>query len=317
MPRMVDVAQRAGVSTATVSRVLNGKAVRQDLTEAVQRAVEDLEYSPDRTARSLRRRHSAVVALILPDVENPFFTSVARGVEDVAAQAGYSVVLCNSDELPEKERRYLGVAESENMAGVIIAPTGSKPRLEGLLERGRALVVLDREVRQPVDQVAFDNRSLGRKATQLLIDQGYRLIACVTGPTKVSTAVERAKGWRDAMTAAGLDAPNDYLLRRSFRVDGGLVAVDELLELPQPPQAVLATNNLSAVGVLRAVAQRNVQGKLGVAVIGDLPFATAPLENVVIVPLNPRGMGVTAAKMLVERIDGLDLPPRKVVFGVG
>jgi LacI family transcriptional regulator len=314
---MVDVARKAGVSTATVSRVLNGKAVREDLTEAVQRVVQDLDYSPDRTARSLRRRHSAVVALILPDVENPFFTAVARGVEDVAAQAGYSVVLCNSDELPDKEHRYLAVAESENMAGVIIAPNGPKPSIEGLLERGRALVVLDREVRHQVDQVTFDNRSLGRKATQLLIDKGYRSIACVTGPTKVSTAVDRAKGWREAMTAAGLSAPSQYLLRRSFRVDGGLVAVDELLELPEPPQAVLATNNLCGVGVLRAVAQRNMQGDFGVAVIGELPFATASLENVGIVLLNPRGMGVTAAKMLMERIDGLDLAPRKVIFGAG
>jgi LacI family transcriptional regulator len=314
---MVDVAKMAGVSTATVSRVLNGKTVRADLTEVVQRAVRDLEYTPDRTARSLRRRHSAVVALILPDIENPFFTAVARGVEDVAAEAGYSVVMCNSDELPDKERRYLGVAKSENMAGVIIAPTGPKPHLEGLLERGRALVVVDREVRHSVDQVAFDNRELGRRATKLLIDRGYRLIACVTGPAKVSTAVDRAKGWRDAMAAAGLAAPARYLCRRSFRVDGGLAAIEELLALPEPPEAVLATNNLCGVGALRAVAARNLEASFGVAVIGDLPFATQPLENVVVTPLNPRGMGVTAARMLLERLDGLDLGPRKVVLGVG
>src|SRR5699024_2491736 len=124
MAKIVDVAAHAGVSTATVSRVLNGMRVRPELEAAVRRAVEELGYTPDRTARSLRRRHSDVIALVIPDIENPFFTAVARGVEDVAQAAGFSVVLCNTDDDAAKEARYIAVAEDENMAGVILAPAG-------------------------------------------------------------------------------------------------------------------------------------------------------------------------------------------------
>ncbi|MFH6690894.1 LacI family DNA-binding transcriptional regulator, partial [Cellulosimicrobium funkei] len=249
MTRIVDVARHAGVSTATVSRVLNGKTVRPELAAAVRAAVEDLGYAPDRTARSLRRRSSDVVALVLPDVENPFFTAVARGVEDVAQQAGYSVVLCNTDDDPAKEERYLAVAERENMAGVVLAPATDAPETAALRARRRAVVVIDRRVRQDVDQVVFDNVALGRRAAAELVERGFRRVACITGPRGTSTAVERADGWREALAEAGL-SPDGLLVHANFRVDGGHGAAVDLLARPDPPDAILATNNLEGVGVL-------------------------------------------------------------------
>ncbi|WP_425954561.1 LacI family DNA-binding transcriptional regulator [Xylanimonas sp. McL0601] len=342
MARIKDVAQLAGVSTATVSRVLNGIVVRSDLAEKVHGAIDELGYVPDRTARSLRRRHSDVIALVLPDIENPFFTSLARGVEDVAKVAGYSVVLCNTDDLHEKEREYLRVAEVENMAGVIIAPASDDPALAGLLERRRGVVVLDRRISAQVDQVTFDNVRLGRALTEGLVARGFRRIACVTGPATTSTAVDRAQGWHEALSAAGCDAPDELLVHANFRVDGGYDALLQLLELPEPPDAVLATNNLVGVGVLRALADVHgrptagpaetgwvdlgggdaVRGdagtgpRLGVAVIGELPFATSRTADVLLWPLNPRALGTAAATMLLERIAGLDVPPRHVEKGV-
>jgi LacI family transcriptional regulator len=314
MASIVDVAARAGVSTATVSRVLNGKTVRADLTEAVLRAAEELQYSPNRAARSLRRRHSEVIALILPDIENPFFTSLARGVEDAAQRAGLSVVLCNTDDDPEKESRYLRIADSENMTGVILAPANTEPDLGRLADRGTAIVVVDREVGADVDHVLFDNRALGRRATEDLIRTGCTRIACVTGPATTPTAGERASGWRDALEAAGLPADDALLVYANFRVDGGRAAMSSLLALPQPPDAVLATNNLVGVGVLQVVTEgRDELSGMGVGVIGEVPFVTSAHDNLTVHPLGPREMGLTAARLLLERIAGSGEPARRLV----
>jgi len=311
---IAQVAQRAGVSTATVSRVLNGKPVRSDLAQAVHRAAGELDYSPDRTARSLRRRYSDVVALIVPDIENPFFTSLARGVEDVAQAAGLSVVLCNSDDDPAKEERYLSIAVSDNMAGVILAPASPTPRLEPLLQRQRVVVVLDRPVQAQVDQVYFDNVALGREATRRLLERSFTRIACITGPREVSTATDRATGWRQGMREAGLD-PADALLRHvNFRVDGGRSAMLDLLGDPVRPDAVLATNNMVGVGVLQALVQSHGGSPhLGVGIIGDLPFATAPTDGLTLVPLRPRELGVQAAQLFLDRLKGVAEPGRRVL----
>lgn len=317
MATITEVARRAGVSTATVSRVLNGKKVAPGYVAAVQVAVAELGYSPDRTARSLRRRCSDVVALVLPDIENPFFTALARGVEDVAQDAGFSVVLCNSDDDPVKEARYLDIAVGDNMAGVILAPATATPVLGGLLERGRAVVVVDRPVPDLVDQVCLDNVALGREATTRLLRAGHRRIACITGPTGLSTADDRAEGWRQAMTAAGLEPGPDLLLHVNFRVDGGRDALELLLAGPERPDAVLATNNLVGVGVLQALHARvGAAPDVGVAVIGDLPFATSSVDTLVLLPLHPRAIGTRAAQMFFERLRGLDAGPRHVVLPV-
>lgn len=317
MATIAEVARRAGVSTATVSRVLNGKQVNPAYADAVRAAVADLDYSPDRTARSLRRRYSDVVALVLPDIENPFFTALARGVEDVAQGAGFSVVLCNTDDDPDKERRYLEIAVGDNLAGVILAPASPEPALGGLIERGRTVVVVDRPVADPVDQVCFDNLALGRVATDRLLRAGYRRIACVTGPADVSTAVERARGWRAALATAGMTPADSLVVQANFRVDGGRQALAGLLDLAQPPDAVLATNNLVGVGVLQELlARHGPQHGRGVAIIGDLPFATSVTTDLVLLPLHPRDIGVRAATMFFERLGGLDAPPRRVVHDV-
>lgn len=312
MTRIKDVAARAGVSTATVSRVLNGATVTPELAAAVRQAVDDLGYTPDRTARSLRRRHSELIALVVPDIENPFFTSLARGVEDVAREAGLSVVLCNTDEETGAQEHYLRIAADENMAGVVVAPAGPSPWLAKLAERDRAVVVVDRAVPDDVDQVVFDNVDLGRRATRALIAQGHRRIACVTGPHATPTASDRAQGWREALAEAGLPAPDDLLVHASFRVEGGESAGRQLLDLPERPDAVLATNNLVGVGVLRVLSAAH-HPEVGLGIIGDLPFVTSRMDSTVLLPLRPREMGLTAARMLVARIQGEPGPARRVV----
>lgn len=305
MTTISDVAARAGVSTATVSRVLNGIAVRSDLTDAVRKAAEELDYSPNRAARSLRRQQSEVIALILPDIENPYFTSVTRGVEDVAQQHGYSVVLCNTDDDVVKESLYMKIAIDEQMAGVIIAPAGSTTSVASLTGQGQSVVVIDRQVDDDVDHVLEDNKALARRGVDLLVGRGFTRIACITGPELTLTARERAVGWRAQMLAHELAAPDELLVYANFRVDGGRAAIVRLLNLPEPPQAVLATNNLVGVGALQVLAERDGSlGTVGVAVLGELPFATSSMSDISIVRLHPREMGLTAASLLMERVGG-------------
>lgn len=307
MVRIHDVARHAGVSTATVSRVINGRPVRQDLADAVHRAVAELGYVPHATARSLRRGQSDLIALIVPDISNPFFTTIARAVEDVAQEAGYSVVLCNTDDDAAKEENYLGIVARENMAGLIIAPATSRPELQLLLTQGRAVVVIDREVEIDVDQITFDNRALGRRATRSLIERGHERIICVTGPRATSTAVSRAEGWRAELTDNGHRPGQEDLVYANFRVDGGRRAARELLDsglLGGEVRAVLATNNLVGVGVLQALSMSETPTEsIDVGIIGDLPFATSDLRRVSITNLSPADLGIRAARRILEQIE--------------
>lgn len=310
-----DVAALAGVSPATVSRVFNGTNVSPEKADAVRAAAEQLKFVPNRTARTLRRQSSEVIGLIIPDIENPYFTEMARGVEDVASEAGYSVVLCNSDAALEKEATYLDIAVAEHMSGVIIATASHKTRLDGILATGRPVVAVDRHTAYDIDGVVMANLSSGASATQSLVDAGYRRIAYIGGPEHIDTAAERAAGWRQALTAAGRNPDADLLRFATFRVEGGRAAMEELLALPEPPDAVVAGNNLIGVGAIQVLTEHGLTPPaVGVAVIGSLPFTTLSPSAVTVVRLPARQMGVTAANMLLERIRGDEQPARTVVL---
>lgn len=316
MPTIYEVAALAGVSPATVSRVFNGLNVSPERSKRVRDAAEALSFTPSRVARTLRMQNSEVIALVIPDIENPFFTSMARGVEDVAQAAGYSVVLCNTDEDPAKEARYLDIAIGANMAGVILAAAGDNSDLSRLIERNRPIVAVDRSPHGvEIDAVTVDNRAGGRAATRALVDQGFQRIACITGPRDVETATQRADGWRDAVRSLGPGVDGEHLKYADFRVDGGHKAMRELLELPDPPDAVFVANNLMGVGALQVLAQRGTMPPaIGMAVFGDLPFAPMAPMAITVIPLPARHLGVTAAKLLLDRINGDDQPPRTIVL---
>ena len=316
MATIYEVAKLAGVSPATVSRVFNGIGVSPEKKVAVRDAARQLSFTPNRTARSLRRQSSEVIALIIPDIENPYFTEMARGVEDVAQSAGYSVVLCNSDSQIEKEATYLKIAISEHMAGVILAAASDHTDLSDLVATGRPVVAVDRGTGYDIDGVVMANRPAGKAATENLVNAGYRRIACITGPQHIETASERAQGWRAVLARHFPDVDPDPLLRFStFRVDGGRQAMEELLALPDPPDAVVAANNLLGVGAIQVLTERGLTPpKFGVAVVGSLPFTTLSPAAVTVVRLPARHMGVTAARMLLERISGDDQPARTVVL---
>nr|BFE56734.1 LacI family DNA-binding transcriptional regulator [Dactylosporangium thailandense] len=315
MATIYEVAALAGVSPATVSRVFNGNTVSPEKQRAVRDAAAKLAFTPNKTARRLRKQSSEVVALLIPDIENPFFTALARGVEDRAQESGFSVVLCNTDDDPAKELRYLQIAASEQMAGVILAPASDEADLGAIASLGRPVVAVDRTTPYPVDAVKVDNRAAGIAATTALFDAGYRRIACIAGPVGIEATEDRFLGWRQVMTARRAAVPDGFLRHANFRADGGHAAMRQLLALPEPPDAVLTTNNLMGVGALQAILEAGVDpAKFGLAVVGELPFMFLTPPAVVQVRLPARHLGTTAATMLLERLGGDAQPPRTIVL---
>lgn len=315
MATIYEVAALAGVSPATVSRVFNGLTVSQEKQRLVRDAAAKLAFTPNKTARRLRKQSSEIIALLIPDIENPFYTAMARGVEDRAQESGFSVVLCNTDDDPAKELRYLQIANSEQMAGVILSPASDEVDLGAIASLGRPVVAVDRTTPYPVDAVKIDNRAAGIAAATALFDAGYRKIACIAGPTGIETTEDRFLGWRQVVTARKTAMHDGYLQHANFRVDGGRAAMAALLALPTPPDAVVTTNNLMAVGALQALVEADIAlSDFGVAVVGELPFMPFAPASVVQVRLPARHLGTTAATMLLDRINGDTQPPRTIVL---
>lgn len=307
MPTISDVAARAGVSTATVSRALNGKStVDPELAERVALAARELDYRPNGLARNLRKQATAVLALIISDVENPFFTAIARGAEDVAQAAGYSIVLCNSDDSAAKENRYVDVALSERAAGVIVSPTGTPANFTELHENQVPIVAVDRPAPgPPTDTVLVDSRLAARQATEYLIAQGYSSIACLTGPTGIRTADDRLAGYRDALRAAGRRASAKLVRRAEYRATGARSATAELFAgVAARPDALLVANNAMAIGALESLQELGLRpgADVGVVAFDEAPWTTLVDPPLTVVAQPAYDVGMLAARMLLARI---------------
>ena len=303
-----EVASTAGVSASTVSRVLNGRTdVSADLAARVHAAVKELDYRPNSIARNLRRRATMVWGLIISDIGNPFFTAMVRGIEDAAHEAGYSLVLCNSDDDLDKEQRYIEVALAEQMAGVIISPSSeASTDLSALIERGIPVVAVDRRVgRLDIDTVLVDNVWGARLATQHLMDAGCRRIACITGPTRTTTAAERLYGFRQAHEVAGLEIDEDLVILENFKEDGGYNGAERLLRNERRPDGMFVANNLMTVGALEALVDAGVPIPRDMLLVGfdDIPWARLTRPRLTTVQQPTYEMGREAGRLLAARID--------------
>lgn len=306
MPTIGDVAAKARVSTATVSRALNGKAtVDPELAKRVLAAAEELGYQPHGPARNLRRQETAIITLIISDIERACFGAIAHGVEDVASNGGYSVMLCNSGEDPERERHYLNVALQERVAGVVIYPAGPTADIGRLVERGTPVVTVDRPLDEPhCDQVLVDTRTAAEQATTHLITEGYRRIGCVNGPGHAHAAQQRLAGYHDALRAAGRDDGHRLVRHAGFHADLARQATAELLAQSAPPDALLVADNQMALGALHAIAARGLRvgADIGVVAFDDAPWMTLVDPGISAVEQPNYELGSTAAHQLLAKI---------------
>ena len=318
---IVDVAQRAGVSRSTVSRVLNGNTrVDPKLAARVRRVVKELSYQPNRVARSLRLRYNRVWALVISDIRTgPFFAEVVRGVEDSAHEAGYSMFLCNADEDPVKEAGYLRLAVAENVAGVIVTPAGPETDLKPLLDSGIPVVLADRKLPgEPVDTVVSDNVAGARKAVAHLLENGYRRVACIAGPLQTTTGSERVLGYRAALDEHSIGFDEKLLRIGDFREAGGEKAMCDLLGQRPRPDAVFICNNRMAIGALSAIEAAGLKVPGDIAVVGYDELSWAPLLGTALTTVGQGAydLGHESARLLLSRLDGYTGVPRTVVLPV-
>jgi LacI family transcriptional regulator len=295
----------------TVSRVVNNSGyISQETRERVERAVVELGYVPNALARSLRFKQTKTIALVLTDITNPFFTTMARGVEDMASEQGFSVIFCNTDESQSEETEYLNVLLQKQVDGVLLVPAASTAdSVTFLQERGTPVVVLDRSIPGVrVDTVRSNSEQGAYDLVQHLLGLGHTRIAVLSGPQAVSTSSDRVAGYRRAMHEAGLDCGQDQdrVYFAGYTHEGGYQTAKQALAVKPQPTAILAANNFIAIGALHALREDGlcVPEDVSVVAFDDLPtmFIVEPFLTVVTQPAYE--MGWQATELLLARLTG-------------
>ena len=317
MASIKDVAKAAGVSTATVSRVLsNGAHVRPEVRERVMEAVAQLAYRPNLLARSLRSQQTNTIGLIVSDIRNPFFTAISRAVEDTAYEQGFSLVLCNTDENPEKEAIYLNLMHDENVAGVIFSPTRQTAANFTALKVTFPTVIVDRSIQDAdVDVVLLDNVDAAYRLTTHLIENGYQRIGAICGETS-STGRERYAGFEKALRARDLSPIADHVKYVQPKIEAGYAAALKILDTTQPPAALLATNSLLAAGALQAIRERNlsIPGDIALVTFDETTWASLVQPPLTLIAQPTNEIGKTATELLLQRITDPHRPTRQVIL---
>jgi DNA-binding LacI/PurR family transcriptional regulator len=333
MPSIVEVAREAGVSTATAARALGGYgSVSDRARSSVLASADRLGYRANGLARSMITGLTHTLGVLVPDIENPFFSRALRGIADVAHEHGYEVLLVNTDEDVDIERKALSVLTERRVDGLVIAPTDVADRdaMQSVLGAGIPIVFIDRSVPGlPADVVGIDNRAAAREATQRLLDLGHEHIGLLTGaPPELqpklarpgmrgverltaTTVGTRAAGYRDALLAAGVPPRPELVSADGFRREDAAAAVRRLLTLSQPPTAVLALDSLLALGVLQALREDGVRcpQDLSLVCFDDADWAEVVSPPLTVLAQPVYEIGTEAGRLLLDRIAGFERRP--------
>lgn len=322
-PTISEVAREAGVSVATVSRVLNNSEyVRDDTREAVMAAIEKLNYRISLPARTLKTRKTGRIGVIVPDIGNPFWASVVKGIEHEVVQRGYHLILCNTDETPSLEAAYIRMILETWVDGLIIATAGGNDELIcSCAKDGPPVVLMDRRLNTPdvpADVVCLDNLGGIFRAVRYLYDLGHRRIAMVSGPTSITPGRERLQGYYKAIETLCLPRDESVVAVGDFKRESGYELARRFLSLEERPTAVVVANNVMAVGTIKAIKEAGLRIPEHVSVISfdDTLFAEIvdPALTVVAPPSNE--MGLIAGRLVMERSTSRAAPPtyREVIL---
>ena len=318
MVKIKDVAKAAGVSTATVSRALANKPnVRAEVKQHVLNVAEKLNYQPNRAAQSLRSNTSKIIALIVADIENPFFQRVSRAVDDAAQEMGYNVMLCNTDEDPEKEKQCLNLLRVENIAGVILSPT--RKGIENFAETYSTkipTVMIDRQVgNYEVDNVLVDNTLSAYTIVNHLIEHGKQRIAGIFGANS-TTGRERRDGFVKALQDNAITPSQELIKYAKPREEDGYNTAMKLLQLPNRPDAIFTSSSLLAAGVLLAIRKNKLTIPDDIAFVSfdDTRWAKLVEPALTVIEQPTYEIGRTAAELLIKRINDPSRSHREVVL---
>jgi len=316
---MREVAEKAAVSITTVSHVLNGtRFVSSELAQRVRQAITQLDYEPDQRARGLRKGLSETVAVVVSDIVNPFFPGVVRGAEDCARERNYSLILCNTDEDPDREDLSVSVMLERRVDGFLIAPSSSAGNaLRRLRGRNTPFVAVDRPFNDfGVDQVYSDNIDGAREATEYLIHLGHQRIGIIVEMERIATFRDRILGWREAHEAAGLSCDENLIWEAGLKSEGSFEATRHLIEQDNPATAIFATNNLMVLGVLNYLWETGRTCPEDVSVMGfdDPEWARLWNPALTVVAQDKYRMGYTAMNLLLNRIVTGDSKREQIVL---
>ncbi len=311
MTTIRDVAKLSGVSASTVSRVLNKNGyVNQETEQKVKQAIQKLQYEPNAVARGLASKKTGTIALILPNITNPFFPELARAVEDVARAYGYTVLFGNSDDQGDKEKSYIEVLKQRYVDGIIFSShTLQRDDVVRLRSNKIPFVVLDRApVGEACSVVRSNNLEGARMAVRHLLDRGSRKIAHIYGPQEILTAKERLRGYEETVKDFGWYTPT-LMVPGNFRLDGGMSAAKELMQRHPDVDGIFVGNDLMAVGVLKTLLRMGIKVPEQVAVCGfdgiHLTEAVEPEITTVAQPIYE--LGALATKLLIQKVNGVDV----------
>jgi LacI family transcriptional regulator len=307
VPTIRQVAARAGVSTATVSRVLaRSGRVSPELDARVREAARALNYQPNRAARNLRARHGSTVGVLIPDIQNLFYTGIVRAIDDEVQQHGYTVLLGNSGGQLDREQVYLDTFRAEGAVGVLLVPNQRDDQLyRDFLRTQLPIVVLDRFLPLPgVDAVTVTNAGGSGDAVRHLASLGHRRVAMMAGLEYHSVGAERRRGFIEAMRAADLPVDEQLIRDGEFEREAARVAMHDLLALDRPPTAIFSANNIMSLGVLQALNERGLRVPEDMSVVGvdDMPWQVATRPPLTCVAQPTYDIGATAARLLMARL---------------
>lgn len=309
MPTTIkDIAKRAGVSIATVSYVINNsRPVSLDLRERVQAAIDELNYVPDINARSIKTQHTATIGLIIPDNANPFFAEIAKGVEDAGFESGYSVILCNSNGMEEREISYINLLISKRVDGVVFGATSRGVKhVRILVEKSIPTAVFYRDVEGlDIDSLRIDNVEAGYKATRYLLDLGHRKIACIQPKSPYTPSYGRVIGFRKALSEADIDLDEDLLPVGDNLITGGDRAARQLLETQKTFTAIYSANDAMAIGAIHSLRAAGYVIPDDISIIGtdDIALARYVEPPLTTIYQPKQEAGAQAVKGLIERIE--------------
>ena len=319
MANIKDVALHAEVSVTTVSHVVNGtRFVSETARQRVEEAVRELGYVPSAVARSLKHNTTRTFGMVIPNNSNPYFAEIIRGVEDRCFSAGYNVILCNSNDDPERQAAYLRVLAEKRIDGLIFVVTGSDAVVRATLGGiNTPLVLLDREVADISGDLVEVNHVLGSEiATKHLLDLGHPRVACISGPPGLSPSSQRRAGWKQALEESGVERRENDLARGDFTARGGYLAMQTLLKRRPRPTAVFVCNDLMAFGALAAARELGIAVPQQLSIVGfddiDLAAFSAPPLTTVAQP--KQQIGTIAADLLLDRVGNGRSDNRQVIL---
>ena len=318
-PTIKDVARLVGVHPSTVSRVINNHPrISEKTRNKVFFAIKKLGYTPDAIARGLKLKKTYTLGVLIPDITNPFFAEIARGVEDAANASGFNVILCNTDDKLKKERTYLDILKERRVDGLILGTAHIKDEsILGLEKKKFPYILVSRNIEKlNKNCIIVDDVEGGIMATEYLIKIGHRRIAHITGPLKTRSALNRLKGYKLALKKYEIEYRDELVGEGDFRIKGGYQVMKRFLKLAEPPTAIFAANDLLALGAMQVIQKKNFHIPEDFSVVGfnDIKLASFVYPPLTTIRQPMLEMGALAVKMLLRIIEEGEFNQRKIVL---